>query len=373
MMRQCVILCFLLLTLEESESLAKQKPSKGHNAAVSFGKATNGGGFGINKPIISDKQLYIPDESASTKNLIDFLISEECEGVEMDGGLAIGFSSKTGLRGLYAKESFHKGDFLCAIPFTSALVMEEEENVSLADAQRGMNFIRKVMDDPEIVAKWGPYLESLPKKTSNFDPTPDFYTINEIRQLEFPRIVNEALKRKEQLEAFSSAESVDLDELQFATWLIKSRAFSVLKVNREIGKVFTKSVLIPYVDMINHSPDQSNVKLEVVETKAEDESFYSLCATRPIPAGKEVTLSYGSGEASTIELLLNYGFVPPKNPNDASMLEFGGVDCLTVIDQWSTALKEDEILTRNATGNLVTVLAFRKRLKQALSEITNIR
>ena len=371
-MRQCVILCLLLLSLKESESLAKQKPSNRRNADVTLGKASNGEGFGTHKPAVSDKQLYIPDHSTGIQNFIDFLLSQECEGVEMDGGLEIGVSSKTGRRGLYAKESFDKDDFLCAIPFTSTLVMEQEETVSLSDAQRGMNFIRRVMDDPETVAKWGPYLETLPRKTSNFDPTPDFFTIDEILQLEFPRIVNEVLTRKEQLEAFSSTESVDLDELQFATWLVKSRAFSVLKVNREEGKVSTKSVLIPFFDMINHSSDQSNVKLEVVETKEEDESFYALCATRPIPAGNEVTLSYGSGEASAVELLLNYGFVSPKNPNDVAMLEYGGEDCLTATEQWSTTLQEDEIMMKKATGNLKTVLAFRKRLKEALREISSI-
>jgi hypothetical protein len=226
-----------------------------------------------------------------------------------------------------------------------------------------------VTQNDEVSDKWAPYLVTLPTRSSNFDPTPDFFSDEEIRQLEFPRIVKAAMERKHQIEELSKAEGVDLEALQFATWLVKSRAFSVLKVNREEGKVLTKNVLIPYVDMINHSSDQPNVKLEVVESKAEDESFYALCATRPIRAGQEILLSYGSGEDSAVELLLNYGFVPSANPNDVAMLQYGGDGCLTDADQWSTTLEEDEVLAQGASGNLRTILAFRIRLKQALQSI----
>jgi hypothetical protein len=361
-----VVFLFLVAFIRQSEGFGNHKPSRRQKTKNSS-KGKPVGGFGSSSKS-APLEKYTPDESASTENLELFLISQECEGTG-GGFLEIGYSSKMGTRGLFAKEAFDQGEFLCAIPFPAALVIEQQETDSLTDAHRGLNFIRKVTQNEEVSANWAPYLDTLPTKSSNFDPTPDFFSDEEIRQLEFPRIVKAAIERKHQIEELSKVEGVDLDALQFATWIVKSRAFSVLKVKREEGKVYTKNVLIPYFDMINHSSDQSNVKLEVVETKAEDESFYALCATQPIPAGQEILLSYGSGEDSAVELLLNYGFVPSANPNDVAMLEYGGDGCLTDADQWSTTLEEDDVLAQGASGNLRTILAFRIRLKQALQAI----
>ena len=312
---------------------------------------------------------YKPDESPAIKEMVDWLLELECEGLEPDdGAVEIGFGLNSGMRGVFAKEELGVGEYIVAVPFPATLVVMETEDKSTTDAERGLTLLRKYLDDDvapsDETNKWRPYLSSLPKIDYCFDPTPDFWTPDEIQALEFPRIVNEALKRKEQVQQLADTEGVDFDQLQFATWLTKSRCFSIVTVKGEDQVTQTKSVLIPFFDMVNHSSDEPNAELQVIATKAEDESFYAICATRPIPAGAEVTIAYGTTCDSSVELLMNYGLVEDTNQFDAEMLRRGGGDCF-----WSTTLDEDELELKQAQGNRKTALAFRSRLKQAVQEM----
>jgi hypothetical protein len=42
---------------------------------------------------------------------------------------------------------------------------------------------------------------------------------------------------------------------------------------------------------------------------------------KPIPKGSEITIQYGNGVTSSIELLNAYGFLPTSNKFDAMMLK----------------------------------------------------
>jgi hypothetical protein len=128
----------------------------------------------------------------------------------------------------------------------------------------------------------------------------------------------------------------------------------------------TKSVLIPFFDMINHSSDQPNAALQLVEAKADDESFYTIITTCPIPAGTEVTISYGTSSDSSVEHLMNYGLLEESNRYDIDMLHYGGEGCLNRMEYWSTSLEDDERELLTAEGNAKVALAFRVRMKQAI-------
>jgi hypothetical protein len=412
------ILFFLLLG--ECSALANSNSnSKRSKRAASLKKSTRGFGTGSSKKAAAAKNnLYTPDTSPTTQRLIAFLLEKECEGIgnaaaddedeEEGGGIEIGFSQKTGIRGIFAKQDFQPGEFLCAIPFPTALVVNAEESESFTDVDRGLAFLNDYyLDDcphdqkasSDISRSWAPYLDCLPTRydaNANggggegglrlFDPTPDFFTPEEIRLLEFPRLVHAAEKRKEEIQRVSQSlpSSISREDLQFAVWLVKSRSFSILKVRQaqdDEKKIVTKSVMIPFLDMINHSCDNNpNAELQVIESSKaaaddDDESFYALQATRHIASNKEITIAYGTGKDSSVDLFLNYGFVPNVNKYDAEFLQNSKEDddCFTTAEQWSTTIKEDEKqLATAAEGPLRNILEFRLRMKRGLNEMKKL-
>ena len=311
---------------------------------------------------------YIPDTSPAIQAMVKLLVDLECEGLESeDSAVEVGFASSTGMRGVFAKEDLGVGEFLFAVPFPATLTVMEDEDESTTDAYRGLAMLRKYLEPSAETQQWRPYLDSLPTIDFCFTPTPDFWSYDEIKLLEFPRLVREALNRKEQIRQLGEEEGVDCSKLQFATWLSKSRCFSILKVRE--GRIKTKSVLIPFLDMINHSSDHPNAALQLVEAKAENESFYAIVTTRPIPAGTEVTISYGTNSDSSVEHLMNYGLLEESNKFDIEMLRVGGEGCLNRMDDWSTSLDDDERELLTAQGNTKTALAFRVRMKRAIREM----
>lgn len=339
---------------------------------------------------------YIPDESVATRKFLDFLQAEECEGLE---GLEIGFSAPqqlqpqhqqhgvSRLRGIFSKEPFHVGDFLCAIPFVSSCVVGEEEiileaveegnddllpqlSIEMTDAAKGLAFLQNVSVNP----KWQPYVSCLPTPLVHFDATPDFWTDEELEQLEIPHVIESARDRREQIQALANSAGLDTDSLQFATWLVTSRAFTTIKpiMNGATGgeslqdqatTLRMRSVLIPFLDMINHSTSRPNAEIEVVDTKEDDESFYALRAIRPIQAGEQILITYGTGRESSIDLLFRYGFVSTQddvNPNDTTE------GCNTA---WSTTLTRDQELLVSADGMLKKILEVRILMKQLQQQI----
>jgi hypothetical protein len=372
-----VKLSILFSLLNECSALANSKRSKRPSSKIS-----GGGGFSTNdKKAAVEKNLYTPDTSPTTQRLIDFLLEEECEGIgnaNEQGGIEIGFSQKTGIRGIFAKQDFQAGEFLCAIPFPTTLVVNAEESESFTNVDRGLAFLNDYLDldQRSSDSKWAPYLDCLPTRDAKgglFDPTPDFFTREEILLLEFPRLVHAAEKRKEEVQRASQSLLISTEDLQFAVWLVRSRSFSILKVHQD-EKLVTKSVMIPFLDMLNHSSDNPNAELQVIESKADDESFYALQATRAISADKEITFAYGTGKDSSVDLLLNYGFVPKMNKDDAEFLQNRKEDhdCFTRADQWSTTIKEDEQQLVTAEGPLRKILEFRLRMKRSLNEMKKL-
>lgn len=70
-----------------------------------------------------------------------------------------------------------------------------------------------------------------------------------------------------------SYQSIPSDDLQFATWLVASRSFAIkISVDDPLvkdGAVKTTEkairVLLPYLDMINHSSNKANAELHLID------------------------------------------------------------------------------------------------------------
>lgn len=298
-------------------------------------------------------------------------------------------------------------------------------------AHSGANLISMYLQPENARQFWSFYLDTLPQRptlsesnnnknddddgqqsidTSRFDPTPDFMFDDDLDLLEFPRLVEKAKQRKVDIEQVATEKSLDKEELQFATWVASSRSFElnlsgpdpsvsnkddsnteevksdgsngddgdgddngyVMPKHDKRGQIISKSqqksirVLVPFLDLVNHSSDQANCKITLVDPE-KDDAWFALEATRPITAGKELTISYGNGVESSVELLLNYGFVPSSNRFDTLMLKKGGDDCISSLDGWTTTLEEDRTMLGMTEDDpvLQKILRFRIRLKEA--------
>ncbi|KAL3944387.1 MAG: hypothetical protein SGBAC_001551 [Bacillariaceae sp.] len=371
-------------------------------AAKNKAKSSGGGGFGVAKSVLT----HTPDASKETQALLKFLKSQKAKGL---ADCEIGTDETSGVRGMFATKNFKKGAFLCQIPSDAALALSDpSQNGEDAptSAHGGANFLRMYIHDPKAKKLWAPYLNTLPTQGGAlFDPTPDFMDEEELELLEFPRAIQVAKSRKEEVTKLAAEQGLDVDELQFATWLTTSRAFAISMSTEseesdkamlendaaettgaessssseeattsegEKETVVTKAesktirVMVPFIDMVNHNSNEPNAKLTLIDPE-KDEAWFALEATRPIKAGKEIAIAYGTGVESSVELFLNYGFIPKTNKMDEFMLEKGGDDAITSLDGWTTTLEEDQSMLGMAEGDstLQKILNFRIRLKES--------
>lgn len=347
--------------------------SKSNNKKLLTNDRKGGGsGFGVKRNVVPT--THTPDTSSTTEALVNFLQFQKSKG--LNDGVEIGYSS-TGLRGMYTTCPFKKGELLCQIPSDCALALSDPElggDDVPTMAHSGRNLILMYLNDEKAKQLWKPYLDTLPTREKQFDPTPDFFLDEEIQQLEFPRAVERAQQRKQEIESLAKKEEITMEELQFATWLVSSRSFSIaIFAGDAVGDRISKPsksirVLLPYLDMINHSSNNPNVELHLIDPE-KDDAWVAIRATQPIQAGKQVTICYGTGVDSSVELQENYGFVPDDNKIDALMLKKGGEGCIEDESRWSTTLDEDLAAYQTAEGNMRNVLALRIKLKKAYADI----
>ena len=378
---RCTLLVIQMLLLSIGTlSLAAKGKTPGS------GRAT-GGGFGAKQTTL----LHTPDTSETTTQLLKFLKAQKATGID---SIQVGFDPDSGIRGLFAQKNFKQGQMLCRIPSDCALALSDparngDDAPTLAHG--GANFLNMYMKPANARKLWAPYLETLPQVGSaQFHPTPDFFSDEEIELLEFPRLVRQAKYRKEEIKKVAVAMNLTPEELQFATWIVASRTFPLAIPSPEDdsaeepqydekGQVITKAgekktirVLVPFIDMANHNSDNPNAKLTIIDPE-KDDAWFALEATRPISAGKEITIAYGSGVDSSVELLLNYGIVPKSNKIDEFMLKKGGEETISSLQGWTTTLEEDRAMIdmigqSEEDACLRKILNFRIRLKESYVE-----
>jgi hypothetical protein len=232
---------------------------------------------------------YSPDDANVTNALVSYLRSQGSTNIS-DCGLEIGISD-SGLRGVFATRPFKPGDCMCTIPASSCIVLLHQGTDAVTDAQLAAIFIDGILKDPKTPKLYKPYLDTLSTRDYCFSPTPDFLSDEEIWLL--PKsIVQRVMERKQQIIATSSMlEGIDFETLQFVTWLVTSRKFTITQRNQQ-----RTVLLIPFFDFVNHSSDDCpNAKLKVAEQKdGEEDSFYMLESIRCIAVNDNVTITYGS-------------------------------------------------------------------------------
>jgi hypothetical protein len=409
--------CFLsTLSLSTSQGFGNPSSSSSKNAKSKTNskkkKSNNSNGDNNVRPPQPPPTPYIPDVSETTIQLLGWLDAEEVEGLE---GIEVGFSSSPRkstaqndgtssppplLRGVFAKRDFQAGEYVCAVPFVTTILINEEfqPNADESDhhddddnndknklllaskPDNGLLLQKRSFEDQQQRNRYTPYFNSIPldSQDDNFDATPDFWTTEEIQQLEYQELIQTILGRKNDIERLvvqqqqqqqQSSSSSYIPSLQHCCWMAQTRAFTTFKRAMDLDGtegLLSRVVLIPLLDYLNHRSQNNNAELHVVETKEYDESFYALIATEPIRKGSQITIRYGTGSESSIDIYTKYGFLPEdgNQTNDDEILpeKLNGV-------QWSTTLEDDKAMLEQSVGNMAEVLKLRIFMKEKLQKL----
>lgn len=171
-----------------------------------------------------------------------------------------------------------------------------------------------------------PYTTNLPPVPASGDEaglTPDFWSKEFILGLEVPSYVKRILNRKQIVQEVAKKNKVNEDELRWATWMMRSRRFTTWNMVDDPDKEDDESLfgvfpvrgkkieqiqgfLLPLIDMANHAHDPNALlKISVNRWSREfdDTSTFALRALKPIKKGEEVTISYGDGDRTSLDLL----------------------------------------------------------------------
>ena len=297
----------------------------------SFLSSITDGTHDENEKCSNDANIQLTDDPTS-KIFLDWMYHQRgCQGEE--DAVKILVNEQTGHRGLYVTKDVAEGDYIFAIPFQSAWIVEKEEEdgknkekmaEELSDAERGLRFLMwqrrlrdtESQDDDDDNNNWKPYLEILPTYNNGIHDIAS-WTTEQIASLELPPIIQRALSKKQNVEELASQneKTVHLNELRFATWLVNSRAITVIvdddddddyddydddddddydddddddddnddnddgiendnerddeeenddRNDDENKNISTNCVLVPLLDMINHSSEKPNAYYSVL-------------------------------------------------------------------------------------------------------------
>ena len=247
--------------------------------------------------------------------------------------------------------------------------------------------LKRMEEDEDWI--WDPYICNFPQEPESGDEsglTPDFWSEELIQDLEIPSFVEGVMQRKQIVDVVAEKNDVDEDELRWATWMIRSRRFTTwdmvddpLAENESLmGKLIPKKVeqikgfLLPLIDMVNHAHEpNAEMKITVDKwTKKFDEtSSFALRALKSIKKDEELTICYGDGDWTCLQMMDKYGFFLDGSTADQ---EFDWKNKLK--SDFSTSLKDDENERKqlredndDRNGSRIDMLSLRIFLKQLMT------
>jgi len=342
--------------------------------------------------------LAVKETTKNTDTMMRWL--ENVDSESFKSSVKIDNNSQTGLRGLYATKDINKGEIIVEVPYNAALLVGDSlscpifdtfdevegskdwSDDDLDDAYQGLNFLQTFMKDSEYT----PYINTLPSIPSSGDDaglTPDFWSEEYVKGLEVPSYVKEALDRKQIVEQVAKKNNVNEDELRWATYVMRSRRittwnmvndpnidnddklFGVFPTNKKVEQA--QGFLIPLIDMANHAHDPTAVlKISVNKwtRQFDDTSTFALKALKPIDEGDEVTICYGEGDRTSLDLLDKYGFFLEGNEADKT------IDWEELKPEFTTSLDDDiSELAKYAEISKQDRARRRDKLKSAMSKM----
>ncbi|KAG8457345.1 hypothetical protein KFE25_014074 [Diacronema lutheri] len=355
-------------------TLAAKKGGKGM-------PARSGGGFGAP-----------PAGCTTATSAAELLGGYEALYAWLDAGGAsrrVAIAGFAGLRGVMATEDVRKGDALIAIPSALALDLGVDAVDPLPAARAFLgawHALRAARTgsaaDPRALA-FAPFFDAIPPMGSADLSTPDFFSDEELRELQWPPLEAEVAARASALRAAANAGGFDPAELNWARWVVLSR---VLTVQDALPTAPARKLLIPLVDMCNHHLSRANAI-----PSGRVGGRLNVLAARDIARGEQVLIQYGGGALSNDRLLAEYGFIdgsPPALELDVLMLaralrsarspgasaDGSPLPPLPTAALSTTTLAQDERLLADAAAcppgsRLAAAVRFRAMLKRALAEL----
>lgn len=168
-------------------------------------------------------------------------------------------------------------------------------------------------------SEWHPYLEVLPKSFS----MPVMWSDDELQHLpgwilskvkDQKHIISKSFEKLKNLLMETCADFGDkfmFDGFLWAWAVINSRSAYMPQSHEPwLNQEPNNYVLIPFLDMFNHTPSASVIAGYVPSSKC-----YEIRTNVPFKKYEQVFINYGSHD--NVELLISYGFVCPKNPFDS--------------------------------------------------------
>ncbi|KAL0446731.1 UNVERIFIED_CONTAM: hypothetical protein Slati_1801000 [Sesamum latifolium] len=254
---------------------------------------------------------------------------------EKPNGLGLGL-------GLVASEEIPKGSDLIILPHHVPLRFDAKdgEPSALIDLARhipeelwAMKLGLKLLQERAKKGSfWWPYISNLPETYS----VPIFFPGEDIKNLQYAPLLHQVNKRcrflldfeklvKNELENVKlddhpfGGQDIDASSLGWAMSAVSSRAFRLYGSRRPDGTHVDAPMLLPLIDMCNHS-FMPNAEI-VQEKEANNESMLvKVIAGKQIKQDDPLELNYGC--LNNDLFLLDYGFVIPSNPYDCIELKY---------------------------------------------------
>ncbi|KZV19559.1 histone-lysine N-methyltransferase setd3 [Dorcoceras hygrometricum] len=244
--------------------------------------------------------------------------------------------------GLVACNDIPKGSELIALPHRIPLKFEDKNE----DYPLLMNLARHIPEElwamklglkllQERSRKssfWWTYISNLPETYT----VPIFFPGEDIKNLQYAPLLHQVNKRCRFLLDFErllrnelakveldghpfGGQDVDASSLGWAMSAVSSRAFRLYGDKRPDGTHFDAPMLLPLVDMCNHS---FNPNAEILQEKEPSNKniLVKVIAAAQIKQDDPLVLNYGC--LNNDLFLLDYGFVMPSNPYDCIELKY---------------------------------------------------
>ncbi|KAG8382709.1 hypothetical protein BUALT_Bualt05G0105600 [Buddleja alternifolia] len=296
------------------------------------------------RPLTTSACVYPSRLVAQPPDLIKWV---RREGGFVHNSVKIAFLEANGLGlGLVASEDIPKGSELITLPQHIPLRFEAKDGDDSSSSNNLIHLARHIPEElwsmklglkllQERARKgsfWWPYISNLPE-TFN---VPIFFPGEDIMNLQYAPLLHQVNKRcrfllefdklvKNELENVKlddhpfGGQHVDASSLGWAMSSVSSRAFRLYGTKRPDGTHVDAPMLLPLIDMCNHSfvPNAEIVQ----EKEANNENMLvKVVAGTQIKQDDPLELNYGC--LNNDLFLLDYGFVIPSNPYDCIELKY---------------------------------------------------
>ncbi|XP_002964620.2 histone-lysine N-methyltransferase setd3 [Selaginella moellendorffii] len=261
-------------------------------------------------------------------------------------GLHVVHSGSSHGMGLVATQDLPQGSTIITLPRRVPMPMPDPENAAVLAPSEGVICeianrvpeelwamrlgLKLLYERAQKGSYWWPYISMLPHSFT----LPIFFSGVDIESIDYAPVTHQVKKRCRFLLQFSAelakleslpeevhpfaGQSVDSGALGWAMAAVSSRAFRIHGVTNKL----CSAMMLPLIDMCNHS-FQPNAHIEEdLSRDAQDVSFLKVVTKRNLEKGSAITLNYGP--LSNDLLLLDYGFVIPDNPHDRIELRYDG-------------------------------------------------